>query len=283
MKNIIISVLCILTLGLPAKAQEPSATLTSESLENVQIIRGMPVILHFSIARQLGFSYEEAVWDLPDSVLRDPVFIRKLDSVFAPVQLSKPGDPWYSGFVFQLRQGAQGLSRSDLHLLKPLPSDTHQLDPQTPLHLWLGIDPGTTRALDPGKTALRIGIPVAGTGDTIWSNDLRLDITTEKIKSEKKCTAEQQRKVARYWLLRGECTKAAPLAGKLYGADSTYIGNTMLMAMVAECGEKTETALHYYYKAYEQYMRQPEKGYEPPDLLMMKIGELQEKFYLKEP
>lgn len=283
MKNIIISVLCTMTFSLPLWSQDISARLTSESQESVQVIRGMPAILHFSIARQLGFSYAEATWDLPDSVLQDPVFIRKLDSVFAPVQLTKPGTTWFSAYILQLRQGEKGLRQTDLHTLKPLPPDTHLLEPETPLHLFLGIDPSTSKAWKPGKFSMRIGIPLAGTTDTIWSNYLRLDISTEKIKSEKSYTAEQQRKVTRYWLMRGECLKAAPLAGKLYGADSTYIGNTMLMAMVAECGDKTETALHYYYKAYEQYLRQPAKGDEPPDLLMMKIGELQEKLYLQEP
>lgn len=283
MKKIFISIITALTIVLPLRSQNISARLTSESQENIQVIRGMPAILHFSIARQLGYSYEEVIWNLPDSVLQNPVFIRKLDSLFAPVQLTKHGTPWFSVYIMQLHQGEKGLRQTELHLMKPLPSDTHLLEAETPLHLFLGIDPSTTKAWKPGKFSMRIGIPLEGTTDTIWSNYLRLDISAEKIKSEKKYSADQQRKVTRYWLMRGECLKAAPMAGKLYGADSTYIGNTMLMAMVAECGDKTETALHYYYKAYEQYMRQPDKGYEPPDLLMMKIGELQEKLYLQEP
>ncbi len=285
MKKIMLSIGLMMLLGIPGISQTKNITarLTSESLEEVQVIRGMPVIVHFRIFNNLGFSYEEAVWGIPDSLLQDPELIRRLDSVFAPIPISQPGTPWYGNYILQFKQGISVLNNSDLHIIKPLPSDTHLLDYQDPSHLYLGIDPGTTRQWKTGKMQFRIGIALAGISDTVWSNTLTLNALQQKIKSDKKYSVEQQFRVAHYWLLRGECNKAKSLAGQLYATDTASMGNTMLMAMVAECDDQTETALHYYYKAYEQYMQQPQKGYEPPDLLMMKIGELQEKFYLREP
>jgi hypothetical protein len=285
MKKILLLSFCLALFVLPGWTQshDLTARLTSESNEEIVVVRGMPVILHFRIYNNLGFSFEEAIWSIPDSLLQDPEVMLRLDSVFAPILISKPGIPWYNNYLIRFRFGEMMMTINDLHIIRPLPLDTCMLDYQDPLHLFLGIDPSTTKSWKAGDLSFRIGIPLINSSDTLWSNSMVLKISKQIIKSQKKYTSEQQYQIAQYWLLRGDCKSAAPLAEKLYATDTTSMGNTILMARVAECGDKTETALHYYYKAYEQYMRQPGKGYEPPDLLMMKIGELQEKFYLKEP
>lgn len=246
------------------------------------VVRGMPLILQISPYSALGITKADLLSDVPDSLLLDSAFMAIIDSVYGPVMLSPTGTFWHTSVVIKAQASGQKRGfRLTTHVLKPAPSDTNQFNPDEPLHLYLGVDPGDTRGWNTGTIKLTAGIPKIGSQDTLWSNPVTLKISNQLIKKAIAATYAQQLEIGRYWIRRGDCGKANTIATQLNQQDSTQFSHVMLLAQAKECMGSDEEALRLMKKGLSLYTP-PARGHaEEPIMLWMKIDALQQKINRK--
>lgn len=284
-RNLIILMITIFSLArVSSQSTDLEVKATVKSQTSVEITRGMPVVLDFRINSLLGITYEEVLQDIPDSLKQDPELLQRLDSVFQPLKITEEGIPWHQNVLIRYSAPGQKKFREPLlHTLHPLPAAGNVLGPSEALHLYLGIDPEITRIWNPGVVQLTLGIPVLETRDTLWTKPVRITVLPRKLKKASQYNAGEQYELADYWLLRNECARAEPIAQKLYLADTSSISCTVLMARVEECRNHYLAAHALYSKAMNQFLRQPGYRMEPPETLVEKITELQERILFKTP
>jgi hypothetical protein len=267
----------LLTNHAVAQEKEIAINLTVDHNQQAEVIRGMPAILHLRLVSLLQTSYTEVLGAVPDTIQNDPGLLRHLDSVFAPIEISGPGTPWYSAVFFRIESAdKRRLTLAPFHIIRPQPDTVSRFNHEENLHIYYGIDPETTLGWKPGEMNIRGGVAFQKDGDTLWSRPIKLIITNQEIKKPKSLLQSQMVNLAEYWLRRGLCEKARPFAETVWANDSSSIANAMLMADVQACKGNNAATLAYLIKAYEEYMRQPDRFYEPPDVLLRRISEIQE-------
>lgn len=281
MKRTLLMLWLVLLTMYDTNAQSPAAMskLTAENRsDQIEIVRGMPVILYYRIVSLLQTDRDQIMASLPDSLQTEPETIQRLDSIFAPLVLAPKGSGWVSGIVFHF--DATGIKRFKppvMQLITPIDQDIDAFDYGSPLFAYYGIDPEATRNIKPGKVKIKIGSVINQGMDTMWAKPVEVIFLDTKIKRNKQMSREQKLITARYRLRRGQCKEAEPLARELYQSDSASLAYIFLLADVEECAGRNGAALELLIGALMKMMENPSSKNNPPDLLMLRIMRLQEK------
>jgi len=262
-------------------AQNPSveAKLSFENgADRIEVVRGTPVILYYRIVSLLQTDREEVLTTIPDSLHNDPEIIKRLDSVFKPLVLATEGSTWTSGLVIRTEAPGQKKFKPPVtQILSPWQEGVSTFEFGDPLFVYFGIDPEETRKMKPGKMKVIIGSVVHHGKDTLWAKPVEIIFQKTIVKKQKEMTTEQMITTTRYMLRRSRCKEAESLALPLYLSDTSSVAYMLLYAETLECSGKYAAALQLMNAALLKIMINPISRTQPPDILMLKIMQLQEK------
>lgn len=238
---------------------------------------GMPLIFTISVSNPEAREAAELLIRHPDLFEQAPEKLAAYEIKKAGYSLGSDLNPWYEKLeLLSFREEETKAELLTTDRLPPVPWDKIQLHGDTTAFLYLGKDPFFgPEDIQHTYMAVYLFVDEQGLVDTIRSNTIKVRFVTPGVRQPEDHDNDQLFFAAKYWLRKGECEKARPLAERYLDNNGEAYAAFSLDGQIRECLGDDEGALRSYHEAYQKFDQ--EKYYEFPVFLLKKIHELQEK------